>query len=189
MTKNRCNIGEIYWYLSLEEPCGRTKKARAAAKWRALSARERNDAFDRRHFEEDNYYPDPEDAKEEAMRRNETLHSEQEQQRKGKPEKRKQCVVENEKDIERYLVKKTSDKGWLPLKYSSGISTGYPDRCILLPGGVTVWVEVKTTGENPTRLQKVRLCQLKALGFMTAVVDSRKMVDQLIMKLQASPAS
>lgn len=101
--------------------------------------------------------------------------------------KRVKCaaVVESEKDVERYLVNKAMGQGWLPLKYSSGFTTGYPDRCILLPGGVTVWVEVKTTGQKPTKLQQIRIRRLQELGFLTAVIDSRRGVDKFIESIKS----
>lgn len=42
---------------------------------------------------------------------------------------------ESEKAIESYLCHLVREAGGIPLKYSSGTSTGYPDRLLLFPGG------------------------------------------------------
>lgn len=176
----RRNIGEIYWYLSFDRPEANGKHG----KYRALSAREKGDAFDHAHWDDGNYFTDPEKAKEEMTRLNDELAEQlrKAQATKGKPAR----PVESEKDVERYLVNQAIQRGWLPLKYSSGFTTGYPDRCILLPGGHTVWVEVKTTGQKPTKLQKIRLQQLEQMGFSTWVADSRKAVDEMITTLEGA---
>lgn len=175
MTERR-KKGEIYWYVSFD----RAQSSRSPS-WGARSAVERDDAFDQKCFEEENYYLDQEEAKEEASRRNIELGLDVGKgRRRKKPEKPKERDIESEKDVERYLVKQCMNEGWIPLKYSSGISTGYPDRCILIPGGRTVWVEVKTTGQKPTKLQQLRLRQLEQIGFSTRVVDSKVEVDRMI---------
>lgn len=176
----RRNIGEIYWYLSFEKPDTNGKHG----KYKALSAREKGDAFDNCNWENENYYTDLDKAKKEMTILNDEL-AEQEKKTKaqqGMPTRK----VESEKDVERYLVNQAIHRGWLPLKYSSGFTTGYPDRCILLPGGHTVWVEVKTTGQKPTKLQKIRLQQLEQMGFSTWVADSRKAVDEMITTLEGA---
>lgn len=172
--KKRCKHGEIYWYLSFESSGGGIN---GVPRYRVMSALEQGDAFDHKHWEEGNYYTDPKDAKEDAESLNQKI---QQQKRVESRKRKKESIVESEKDVERYLVKQCMNEGWIPLKYSSGISTGYPDRCILIPGGRTVWVEVKTTGQKPTKLQQLRLRQLEQIGFSTRVVDSKAEVDRMI---------
>lgn len=91
------------------------------------------------------------------------------------PEKKKKPpakrVVMSEKDLERKLVNKLKELGILALKYSNPSETGYPDRLCLCPGGVSFWVEVKTTGKKPRQLQQVRHDQLRQLGYAVFVVD------------------
>lgn len=89
-------------------------------------------------------------------------------EKKKPPAKR---VVMSEKDLERKLVNKLKELGVLALKYSNPSETGYPDRLCLCPGGVSFWVEVKTTGRKPTKLQQVRHDQLRQLGYAVFVVD------------------
>ena len=180
MAKRR-NKGEVYWYLSFDAHQG----GKGIGLWKALSARECNDAFDDGCWSRGNYFTDPDEACRVAAERNAELRMDQTHPRNEKSTEERRRT-ESEKDVERYLVKEAAARGWLPLKYSSGITTGYPDRCILLPGGRTVWVEVKTTGEKPGKLQQIRLRQLRQLGFLAEVVDSRAGVDLLMATLHAN---
>lgn len=86
----------------------------------------------------------------------------------------------SEKAIEAYLVRKVTAMGGECLKFSSHTDTGYPDRLLLLPGGKTIWVEVKSKGEKPRLLQEVRMARLRRLGFEAHVVDSREKVEEIL---------
>ena len=66
------------------------------------------------------------------------------------------------------------------LKYSNPGVVGYPDRVAVLPGGVTVWVEVKSKGKHPNKVQQLRHEQLRRLGHNVAVVESKQQVDFLL---------
>lgn len=85
----------------------------------------------------------------------------------------------SEKAIERYLVEKVKSWGGICLKYSNPGMVGYPDRLILLPGGCVMWVELKSKGKNPTKLQTIRHRELERLGQYIATIDSRDGVDNL----------
>ena len=50
----------------------------------------------------------------------------------------------SEKAIERYLCDQVKNLGGVCLKYSSANTAGYPDRVALLPGGRTIWIELKS---------------------------------------------
>ena len=86
----------------------------------------------------------------------------------------------SEKAIEAYLVRKVKDLGGVCLKYSNPGVVGYPDRVVLLPGGFVVWVELKSKGRKPNRVQQLRIDQLRAMGHNVAVVDSKEQVDVLL---------
>ena len=87
---------------------------------------------------------------------------------------------ESEKSIEAYLAREVKATGGLCLKFASHTETGYPDRLLLLPGGKTAWVEVKSKGQKPRRIQEVRMRTLASLGFKVYVVDSREKVDEIV---------
>lgn len=88
----------------------------------------------------------------------------------------------DERDVEKFLVRKVEDKKGQALKFNT-TKNGMPDRIILLPGGKIVFVEVKAPKEKPRPLQVKRMKDLEKLGFKTAVVDSKAEAGQLIERL------
>lgn len=85
----------------------------------------------------------------------------------------------SEKSIERYLSERVKSVGGLCLKYANPGESGYPDRLVVLPRGVIRWVELKSRGKKPTRLQSLRHAELERRGHIVHVVDSRERVDEL----------
>ena len=86
----------------------------------------------------------------------------------------------SEKAIEAYLVRRCKESGLLCLKYSNANTTGYPDRVVCLPHCNVVWVELKSKGKKPTKLQEIRHLELRELGHQVFVIDSKEGVDKLI---------
>ncbi|MBD5369624.1 MAG: VRR-NUC domain-containing protein [Bacteroides sp.] len=89
---------------------------------------------------------------------------------------------ESEKEIERYLSALAHMHGAISLKYTSGTSTGFPDRLLLFAQGVAVWVEVKSKGRMPTRLQLFQIGRLRRLGHMAFICDSRETAEEIVGK-------
>lgn len=85
-----------------------------------------------------------------------------------------------EKDIEAYLVKKVKESGGRAYKFVSPGNTGVPDRLVLLPKGVTVFVELKAPGKKSTDLQLVQQKRIKDLGHFVIAIDSKEGVDKLV---------
>lgn len=88
----------------------------------------------------------------------------------------------SEKTIEKYLAKRAAEYGLLCLKYSNPNMVGYPDRLIVLPGNAVIWVELKSKGKKPTKVQQLRITDLRNRGHYVWVIDSREMVDELFAK-------
>lgn len=86
----------------------------------------------------------------------------------------------SEKAIERYLVEEVARRGGICLKYDNPHAVGFPDRLVILPGHPLAWVEVKSRGKKPRRIQQLRIELLNALGQTTHVADSREAVDNII---------
>ena len=86
----------------------------------------------------------------------------------------------SEKAIEAYLVKRCKESGLLCLKYSNANTTGYPDRLVCLPHCNVIWVELKSKGKKPTKLQEIRHQELKRMGHEVWVISTKEMVDRLI---------
>jgi hypothetical protein len=85
----------------------------------------------------------------------------------------------SEKAIERYLVEQVKSWGGICLKYSSLNVVGYPDRLVMLPGGFVMWVELKSKGKKPTKLQTIRRKELESIGQYVATIDSKAGVDEI----------
>lgn len=49
---------------------------------------------------------------------------------------------------------------------------GLPDRLYLLPGGRALFVEFKSTGKKPTKIQEHIIDRIRRVGFTVMVVDS-----------------
>ena len=86
----------------------------------------------------------------------------------------------SEKAIERYLAESVKKMGGICLKYANAGMVGYPDRICLLPGGVTVWVELKSKGEKPKVLQFIRFKQMASIGHPVHVCASKHDIDELL---------
>jgi len=48
---------------------------------------------------------------------------------------------------------------------------GWPDRLLLTPGGVYIWVELKRLGEQPTKLQLYIHSLIRKRGGRVEVID------------------
>lgn len=88
----------------------------------------------------------------------------------------------SEKAIEKYLTEQAEANGLLCLKYSNSNMVGYPDRLLVLPGGSVIWVELKSKGRKPTKIQQIRIAGLRNRGHYVWIIDNRKSVDSLIEK-------
>jgi Holliday junction resolvase len=83
----------------------------------------------------------------------------------------------NEKLIERKLREAIRAKGGIAIKLASPYFRGLPDRLVLLPGGAVYFVELKSTGEKPSRIQRAVMDRLRALGFDVQVIDGAESLE------------
>ena len=81
-------------------------------------------------------------------------------------------MVESEKLVERKLVELTKINNGMCIKLLCNHILGLPDRLCLFPGGKLAFVELKTTGEKPKRIQIFMHKKLRALGFRVEVIDT-----------------
>ena len=89
-------------------------------------------------------------------------------------------VPESEKLVERKLREAVEKRGGKAVKLTSQLHRGLPDRLVLLPGGRAYFVEVKTTGRKPTKLQLAVHRDLRAMGFPVFVIDSIKSLEDFL---------
>ena len=90
----------------------------------------------------------------------------------------------SEKEIEKYLCKRMKEIGLPCIKYSNANETGYPDRLIVLPASLCVWVELKSKGRKPTKVQQIRIAELEKLKHAVWVIDNKPVVDELTAELR-----
>lgn len=91
--------------------------------------------------------------------------------------------MQNERDIEKYLVKEVRKNHGKAFKFVSPASAGVPDRIIILPGGVTCFVELKRPGGKPRPVQRFILLYLYHRGHRVAVVDNKDTAKALVRRL------
>ena len=96
---------------------------------------------------------------------------------------REGIVSASEKALEAELRERCKALGWMCIKLTSQYQRGLPDRLILMPGGRVCFVEIKTTGNKPTAVQKLTHERLRALGYRVEVVDTTESLDNLIVEL------
>lgn len=88
-----------------------------------------------------------------------------------------------EKQIEKYLVNEIERLDGLCIKFPPLFFRGFPDRIVLLPGALIVFVEMKDKGKKPTRVQLRAHDKLRSLGFRVEVLDSKESVNDFILTL------
>ena len=87
---------------------------------------------------------------------------------------------ESEKTLEARLVREIERRGGMALKYTSQYHRGIPDRICLLPGGLSVFVELKSTGKKATKLQEYAMKKLAEMGHAVIVIDNTSDIEWLL---------
>lgn len=82
-----------------------------------------------------------------------------------------------ESTIEARLVREVKKRGGLCYKFTSPGNPGVPDRIVILPGGTTVYVELKTEIGRLAKIQKWQIEELRKRG---ADVRVLKGMDQVM---------
>lgn len=85
-----------------------------------------------------------------------------------------------ERTLERKLETSISQIGGMCLKLVSPGNAGVPDRIVLLPGGVAIFVEVKADTGELSRLQRWRIAKMRALGCEVRVLQGMGAVEEFI---------
>ena len=86
-----------------------------------------------------------------------------------------------EKTIEEYLTDRVAEclhgKAW---KWVCPGNNGVPDRLVTVPGGKIYFVELKSPGEQPRKIQDYVQRQLRDMGCVVLTADSKEKVDAFI---------
>lgn len=86
----------------------------------------------------------------------------------------------SEKKLEPKLRQKVYNKGGLCLKWVSPGFNGVPDRIVLMPGARIDFIELKSEGEEPRKLQVYVHGLLRKLGFNVYVIDNDEDLNKYI---------
>ena len=86
-----------------------------------------------------------------------------------------------ENEVEGHLRRRVEKVGGICVKFLPDFARGFPDRIVLLPGGVLVWVETKRPqGGVLSPVQRVQHVLLRRLGQRVEVVWTKDQADDLI---------
>lgn len=88
--------------------------------------------------------------------------------------------IDSEKTIEQRLANLVKLNGGLCIKLLSDHINGLPDRLCLFPGRKIYFIELKTTGQKPRKLQLYMHSVLKRFGFDVFVLDSIQQVENFV---------
>lgn len=77
--------------------------------------------------------------------------------------------VPTEKSIEQKFLREATKRGWLCLKQNVIGRRGYPDRLVIRPDGLHVWVEFKRPGGRLSENQKACIELLEEHGCFVTV--------------------
>jgi hypothetical protein len=81
-------------------------------------------------------------------------------------------TVVSEKRIETTLTNAVKALGGWAIKLPATFVTGLPDRLCLFPGGKMLFVELKSPGKVPTKIQEIVHAKIRKLGFTVLVIDN-----------------
>jgi hypothetical protein len=85
-----------------------------------------------------------------------------------------------EKEIEEYLVKRVRESGGMAYKFVSPGRSGVPDRIVVMPNGLLIFVELKAPGGSTRPLQDRQISELRRLGQMVFIIDTKGKVDAFL---------
>lgn len=88
--------------------------------------------------------------------------------------------IDSEKAVEKRLVELVKFNCGLCLKLLSDHINGLPDRICIFPGKKIFFVELKTTGQKPRKLQIYMHNVLDRMGFTVYVLDSIEKVENFV---------
>ena len=88
-----------------------------------------------------------------------------------------------EKDEEKYLIDQVERIGGMCIKFPPLFFRGFPDRIVLAPVAIIVFVETKARGKKPSLIQRKVHARLRRLGFRVEVLDNHEDIDGFILTL------
>ncbi len=96
------------------------------------------------------------------------------------------CSHPLEKDVEKALVREVRKMGGEAYKWTSPGNDGVPDRIVVLPGGIVVFVELKADGGQLRPVQRVQIEKLRRLGQRVEIVRGMKGLKEFLGEIRAT---
>ena len=93
-----------------------------------------------------------------------------------------------EKDIEKWLGDQVTNMGCLYYKFVSPGNRGVPDRIIVVPPGIAMFVELKTDKGRTSAIQDVQIKRLQRVGAPVRVVKGRTDAERLVADIRVAMA-
>ena len=90
-----------------------------------------------------------------------------------------------ESSIEQSFVAKLKKVGLVSIKLNLQGTRGWPDRLVLVPGGVPLFIEFKRPGEDLRALQRVRHDYLRSLEYDVETFDDAEEAFQHVLDTAA----
>lgn len=87
---------------------------------------------------------------------------------------------DSEKTLEASLRDRVKKLGGIALKLEGNMYAGMPDRLVLMPNGKCYFVELKSEGQKPRKLQEIIHNKLRAMGYEVFVIDTKEKLDNII---------
>ena len=88
--------------------------------------------------------------------------------------------MQSEKQTERHLCRMVKALGGACYKWVSPGCSGVPDRIVVRPDGDVFFVELKSEGEKPTKLQRKRHNELRAKRCRVYVIDTKEKAKEVL---------
>ncbi len=83
-----------------------------------------------------------------------------------------------EAKIEKYLKKRVEERNGLCIKLVNVI--GIPDRLVIMPGGVSLFLEAKSAIGRASRAQELMINMLGRMGHSAGFIRSKQQVDLIM---------
>lgn len=81
--------------------------------------------------------------------------------------------IVRESEIEKKVCQYARSKDWLTYKFVSPSNRGVPDRIFIRSGNI-LFIEFKSPGKHPTKLQNKVIDRIRSQDFNVYVIDSLK---------------
>lgn len=91
---------------------------------------------------------------------------------------------DSEKKLEASLTSAVKRLGGISLKLYGNMYAGMPDRLVIMPKGLVYFVELKSEGIKPRKLQLVIHDRLRKLGFRVYVIDTKEGLSDFLAEIE-----